>query len=231
MLRKKIMAGMTIVAVLLVPAPVFAHQETSEEKRDGLLGRVSETVETTVESTRDTTKSVVKEGVNTLQSGEMTQRERIDTRKQEIKQEISQKAEDKKQKLEGRRLAKCQNRQDAINKLIDTSATSTQSKLDRIQRFEDAIKKFYTDQSLTSESYESALADVEVKKAQAVAALEVMNDQEYKCDNVDGSNPSGEIKSLHDAKRNALGQYRDSVQNLLRVVKDAFTATKESIDE
>lgn len=231
MLRNKVLAGVTIAAVLVVPAPVLAVEGSHESERSGVLHNLEKTVESTVDTTRGVTKTVVEETTSTLQSKAATQKERIEARKAELKAEKAKRVEEKKEKLEGRRLARCQNRQEKINDLIDKSASVGQAKLARIQSFEAAIKQFYVDQSLTSESYEAAVASVDAKEAEAIAALETLDAQDYDCADADGANPSGEIRAVHDAKRESLKQYRDSVQELLRVVREAFATKKEALDE
>lgn len=228
MLRKKVLLVATIAAVLVVPAPVFAHDGSHESEHKGLLDKVEKTVEKTVDSTRDNATLNLKETKDSLKERLKAQNEQVQERKAELKQEMTKRAEETKQKLEGRRLAKCQNRQATINELMTKSTTISQAKLARIQSYEAAIKKFYEEQALTSESYDSALATADEKETQAIAALEVMSDQTYDCLAADGENPSGEIRALHDTKREALNQYRDSVKELLNVVKSAFAAKKEA---
>lgn len=228
MLRKKVLAATVIASVLILPAPVFAQGNANDDQRRGVLNFLEKTVDDTVDATSDTTTRVVRETRETISEKVTSQKERVEERKAEIRQEMSERAEKKKEKLEGRRLAQCQNRQEAINKLMMKSVDTGKAKLARIQSFEEAIKTFYAEKNLVAEGYDEAVAAADAKEAGAIAALEVMAGQTYQCSSVDGANPSGEIRAVHDGKREALKQYRDSVQTLLLTVKSSFEVKEEA---
>lgn len=230
MIRTKILAGVTIASALILPAPVFA-QESAEPSRSGLLNTVEKTVESTVDSARGATKPVAQDVANTVTERVLSKKEQVEARKVELKQEMTKRAEEKKEKLDGQRLARCQNRQSTIDELMVKSQGVGQAKLARIQSFEAALKKFYADQGLVSDSYGTATANADATEAAAIAALEVMDDRTHDCEDVDAKDPAGEIRSLREGKRNALNQYRDSVQELLKVIRAAFAAKEEAVNE
>lgn len=227
MLRKTIAVGVAVATVLTGATPVFAYANESEA-HDKIVNRVVRTVESTVRGAENTAKTTVEATDTTVQDKPGTQREQIEARKAELQEKMSQKVAERKVKLEGRRLAQCQNRQATINKLMDTSVTNGQARLQRIQRFEEGIKKFYTEQALTSESYDAVLLTVDEKEAQAIAVLDTTAAQDFDCTVVDGATPAAELRSLRESKHLALKEYRDSVKELLRVVREAFTQKLEA---
>lgn len=216
MKRTLIIPVLTAVITLAVAAPAYARDGTETTDNSG-----STTTETTVTNTDDTS-STSDSTAKTLAERLKEQRERIQEQKTELENEIKQKKEDRKEKLEGRRLAQCENRQDNINSLLDKSAALGKERLARIQAVEEGVKAFYEKQQLSSTEYDAALKAADEKQAAAIAALDVVSSENFNCDQVDGSKPSDIIHTTNEAKRTALKDYRDSVQELIRVVRQAF---------
>jgi TolA-binding protein len=226
MIRKLLMTGLAVIVAAGVTVPAYAR----ESQDDGnVIETVTQTVDDSVTTAEDATKSV-EDSAGRVRDQIKVQRQQIEDRKKELRAQIEQNKQERTEKLEGRRLAKCQNRQANINSLIDKSVGIGRERLAKIQRFEEGIKKFYVDQSLSSASYEAAVADADLKEAAAIAAIDVIADQNFECTDVDAEKPSGVIKSNHEAKKAALNAYRDSVKELLRVVKVAFTATRPAAE-
>lgn len=212
MKRTLILPILTAIVTVGIAAPAYAREGTDDTSSG--TGTVVKTTEST-----DTTTTTKTDDTNTS-STEL--RDRIEARKTELEDKLKQKLDDRKEKLEGRRLARCQNRETAINNLIDKSAALGKERLARIQAIENGVKAFYEKQQLSSTEYDAALQAADEKQAAAVAALEVVDTETFSCDQVDGANPSDTIKTTNVAKRTALKDYRDSVQQLIKVVRQAF---------
>ena len=230
MKRNMIITTAAVVVALSGSLPVLAL-EGPGSGRDESNTKVQRTMETTVERTEDGTAVVTENTETTVEDKMAAHQKRIEARKAELKERMEQKAAERKEKLEGRRLAVCENRQDNINALIKKSADTGQAKLARIQAFEAGITNFYEDQKLTSGKYTAALAAADAKEVLAEAALASMVEEEFDCTNIDAAKPSDTIKSVHETKRTALKEYRTSVQDLLKVVREAFTLQTEAQDE
>lgn len=201
------------------------------------LEGVTDRAESVTERVKQDTGSIVKEvrsavdtSVQTAEATVSSQKERIEARKAELREKLEAKAAERKERLEGRRLARCQNRQANINELMDKSANVGREKLTRIQGFEQGIKDFYVAQELSSETYDSVVADVDAKEANAIAALDTMLAWEYDCETIDGARPSEDIRLNREAKREGLKEYRDSVQALLKTVREAFTIKQQEVE-
>lgn len=226
---KNILAAVMLVTALFVPASAHAVAENTEPVREGVLPKVEKTLNSTVETVRDSAKTVAQEPIATKSERLSEQKDQVEARKAVLKAQLEERRELRKERLEGRMLAKCQNRQQVINELIDKSAKVGNAKLIRIQAFHAGIVKFYEDQSLQSDSYAAALENVTLKEGEAVAALEVMTDQNYDCEAADATDPAEAVRSVRDSKRESLKAYRDSVQELLKVANKAF-ADKNSTE-
>ncbi|MES2875871.1 MAG: hypothetical protein V4678_00200 [Patescibacteria group bacterium] len=216
-----------MAAVLSISAatPAFAlsgSQVTENTEQRGVLNRVQQTVDDTVTTTTDDTKAVV----NDVRDKVVTQKERVEQRKAELNAQLEQKSADRKQKLEGRRLAQCQNRQEKINKFIDQSETVSRKHLENVQRFEASITSFAEAKSIQSEGYVAMVADVDEKEVAAIAAIDVLAAHQFDCTMVDGVTPSSSIRQVREAKRTALHAYRDSVIQLIQTVKQEFAAAQ-----
>ena len=219
MKRTLIIPALTAVVVLGVAVPAYAHEgaETNDDN-----GGIVKTVENTVNNAEDTVTTTVDDTTKTLTERLKEQRERIEQRRAELEDELKQKKEERKEKLEGRRLARCQNREETINALLDKSVVLGKERLARIQRIEEGVKAFYEKQQLSSSDYDAVLQTVDEKEAAAVAALDVIEAEDFNCDEIDGAKPSDTIHTTHEAKRAALKEYRDSVQQLIKLVRQAF---------
>jgi hypothetical protein len=210
---------------LLGAIPVLAV--SAETDQGSLVERTRDNVRTKVESTTNEVRTTVEETESTVTDTLKSQKERIESRKSELREKLEAKAAERKERLEGRRLAQCQNRQTNINELMDKSANAGRDKLVRIQGFEQAIKDFYAKQELSSESYDAAVATVDAREAEAIAALDTMDSWQYDCEAIDGKRPTQDIQLNRQAKREGLKAYRDSVQELLKIVREAFTQKQQ----
>ena len=216
--------------IITAAAAVVLFGSTPALALEGVTDRVESVSERVEQDTKNTVKEVrstAQANVQTAEARLQSQKEQIETRKAELRERLEAKKTERKERLEGRRLAQCQNRQANINELMDKSANVGRDKLTRIQNFEQGIKDFYVAEGLSSDTYESVVADVDVKEADAIAALDTMQAWEYDCEAIDGARPSEEIRLNRQAKREGLKEYRDSVQVLLKTVREAFTAQQQ----
>lgn len=230
MLNKLIIATLAITAVLGIGQVAYATDQDGAPGRTGVLNQVERKVESTVQTVESNeptgTVTRVREEVS-------SQRQQIEDRKLELKQRLDAKAAERKERLEGRRLAQCQNRQDDINALLDRSVSNGRERLAKIQRFEEGVKAFYDKQELKSGDYEAAVAAVDDKEAAAIAALDTIAAEEFLCDEVDPAKPAETIRTTQDIKQTALKEYRQSVVDLIKVVRTALEAkqTQEPTNE
>ena len=227
MLKKLIITG-GLVGMLSVTASVsvFALDDSdrSGSSRDQLQNRVKSEVtevEREVETESERVNDRVKEQV-------IAQQEQVEDRKSELKASLEQMRAERKEKLEGRRLAMCQNRQDSINALISKSKDNGMTHLANIQRVEAGVRNFVDKKQLSSDAITAAGDIVDQKEAAAKDALAVLEQQSFSCDSVNAAKPTGELKAIREAKQSALREYRASVVDYIKVVKAAFVASVQA---
>lgn len=222
-MSRKLIIGAAGAVLLFGSTPLFALGEGSADKVNSLVERTAQTAESGTKAVTDEVRSTAEAADEKVKS----QKEQIEGRKAELREKIEARAAERKERLEGRRLAQCQNRQADINQLMGKSAELGREKLGRIQGYEQAIKDFYVKQQLSIETYEAATLAVDAKEAEAIAALDTMDAWQYDCDEIDAKRPTQDIQSNREAKRNGLKAYRDSVKELLTVVREAFTQKQQ----
>lgn len=224
---KRILAlgGLIAVAAVTSVTPAFALEdelrETSREVRSESGRRVESATRESDDKLARTTETVESNSDDLME-----RKQSLEDRKTELRERLEKKALDRKSKLEGRRLAQCQNRQDQINGLITKGTEKSQRHFANIEAFEARITTFADKKSINSEAYAAALIDVQEKKATATSAIEVMGSVPFDCVKVDGDKPADGVKTIREAKQNALRDYRDSVIQLLQAVKAEFAATQ-----
>lgn len=223
MIQKVIIVAVAAIAILAGTSPAYAERE----------GVLSETTHGATDKLESTTKTVVDDTAKTVSKVEdsvLTQKERVEAHKAELRDKLSQQAAARKEKLEGRRLAQCENRQKHINDLLDKSLANGRLQLDNIQRVQQRVTEFYAKQKLASTDYEAALVKADTAKANALATFDVMGDQTFDCQTVDGAKPSLFIQETHQAKKDALDAYRQSVIELIHVTKQAFETSHQEAE-
>lgn len=198
------------------------------ETTRSVTNEVTKTVEGTVDETTKSVRKTVEDTSGRVSERVLSQKDRIEQRRAELKEKLEMKAENRREMLEGKRLAKCQSKQAEINQLLDSSSTVGNRHLENLQRLEEKVSAFAAKKSIASETYTTALATADEKEAAAIAALEVMDTQNFDCSSVDGSDPASGVKEMRQAKRAALGAYRDSVIELIHVVKQEFAVQSQT---
>ncbi len=219
MLRKVAIAG--IITAVIVTTPAFAHDGHSHDS-------TTETDKTTSKDEKSNNKTKSKNDASDVK----TKRQERSKKSQESREfqrdndGINKKSETKKSKLEGRRLAQCENRQKNINTSMAKSNGTSKDRLIRIQQYEAKVRAFYAKQTLSSNVYDAISTKVDQSELSAIAAVDTYSKLVFDCNKTDADNPSDAIKTAGSAKRMALKQYREDVKALLKVVKQEFEASK-----
>lgn len=228
-MRKKLSLVVAAIATALCTGSVaMALENQTLRERDGAVSQVEKKDEATVKSV---TNDRVVNTTQTVSDKVTAQREQVEQRKAELRLKLEQRASERKEKLEGRRLAQCQNRQTRINELMIKSADVSQRHLENVRKFEESIRTFAAKKSIESETFISLAQEVDEKEAAAEAALEVTATQKFDCSTLDAQMPSGELKTARETKRTALQDYRESVIQLIKLVKQEFAQTQSAKEE
>jgi hypothetical protein len=222
----------SLVGVMLfgTVSPALARGEAEPgDDRGGLVKDVTDTLEDTVDDTISTVEDSVRISADSKPVEQLRQQqERIRDNRDRMKEVIAEKQEARREFLKGIKLARCENREARINRLLDTGAVIMDKQLSVIQRIEEGIKKFYVDKALSSEEYASAVAVAEEKEADAIAGIDLVKDMTFECDEADATKPSSDVKEMVSVRKQSLSEYRNAVKELLLVVKKALNAESEA---
>jgi len=135
-----------------------------------------------------------------------------------------------KLRLEGTKLKACENREKAINNILDRIAKRGERRLDVYSAIFNRVQEFYEKKGLSVSNYDTLVADVNAKKAAAQAALAQIdaNTVDFKCD---GSDPKGAAASFKDDLKvqiKALQAYKQSIKNLIMAIKTSLSESSQS---
>ena len=152
----------------------------------------------------------------------LEKREARQEKREELREKVQQLKADRTEKLEGKRQEICEKREEKINSLLSNSVKRAEKRLAFIDKVNDRLNTFYENRDLSSDDYTAASEKVAEKAGAAKAALEVMANEKFSCDKVDGEKPGLVIREVVQARNNAMKEYREAVRELLQVVREAF---------
>src|SRR3989344_3582309 len=106
------------------------------------------------------------------------------------KKQLESSRENAKLRLEGDKLKACENREKAINNILDRIAKRGERRLNVYNSIFERVQAFYEKKNLSVSNYDELVADVKAKKAAAEEAVKAAGAKEvdFKCD---GSDPKG----------------------------------------
>ncbi|MEX1995371.1 MAG: hypothetical protein WD887_01175 [Candidatus Saccharimonadales bacterium] len=147
-------------------------------------------------------------------------------RKEAVKAEVEERREAAKTRLEAAKLRACQNREKAIQNIMARINDRGEKHIVLFTKIADRVKAFYVDKGLTADNYDELVAQVEVKKAAAEAAVASLqsSDVQFKCDSEDPKGTALVFKDLLKQEIDALKAYRTAVKNLIVAVAQAQKA-------
>ncbi len=168
---------------------------------------------------------------DSLQERQAKIQERIEERQKKLEERFNERRTKIEEKLAGKRLERCERLETRINNLLDRSVERSRDKLAVFQRIEEGVKEFYVNKGLSAEGYEAALANADAKEADAIAAIDAMAEQNFECDEAESSNPGEMISEAAHTRHEALKAYRESIKELIKVVKQALEDSSNSDDD
>ena len=121
-----------------------------------------------------------------------------------------------KLRLEGTKLKACENREKAINNILDRIAKRGERRLDVYSAIFNRVQEFYEKKGLSVSNYDTLVADVNAKNV------------DFKCD---GSDPKGAAASFKDDLKvqiKALQAYKQSIKNLIMAIKTSLSESSQS---
>jgi hypothetical protein len=150
-------------------------------------------------------------------------KQNAEQRKQEALARAEQQRAAAKTRLEEAKLRACQNRERAIQNIMARISDRGQKHLDLFTKIADRVKAFHEDKGLNAENYDALVAEIDAKKAEAQAAVDVLksSDLTFDCESED---PKGTVTAFKDMTKDmidALQAYRTAVKDLIVAVAKA----------
>lgn len=143
----------------------------------------------------------------------------------EVRQEV------RREKLNEKKIAVCENRQEKINAAMVKMVDRSQKHFDRITNIYEISTSFYTQKGLTVAGYETLIANVEAAKAAASAANEYLSAAPKLLCESDG--PQADLQAFRNArldKVKAFNAYRDDVKTLVKAIRDVAKAAEPTTE-
>ncbi|MBI2007938.1 hypothetical protein HYU82_02850 [Candidatus Saccharibacteria bacterium] len=134
-------------------------------------------------------------------------------------------------RLEGAKLKACENREKAINNILDRLAKRGERRLNVYSTIADRVQAFYEKKGLSLSNYDALLADVNDKKVAAQAAVDEIkaaDDVDFACD---GTDPKGAVAGFKEdlkAEINALHAYQQSIKDLIVAIKTSISSLNQT---
>jgi len=156
----------------------------------------------------------------------LERREQVQDKRQETRNKIQTKRDEAKVRICEAKEKVLTNRTTSLTRVVTTIE-------EKFTNIVEGVKAFYTEKGLTVENYDELLADIDVKKAAADAALAsaTANAEAFTCDSDDPKGQLTQFRQDMQAVKKALNDYKQSIRNLIVAVKTASSANGEEANE
>ena len=134
-----------------------------------------------------------------------------------------------KLRLEGAKLKVCENRERAINNILDRIARRGEKRLEVYDKIFERVQDFYTRKGLSLSNYDELIAQANAKKSAAQATLETIKTKEvnFACDGTDPKGAAASFKTDLRAEIKAIHEYKQSIRDLITAIKTAVSNTAD----
>lgn len=146
---------------------------------------------------------------------------------------LEQETQQKVKKLKDKQLKACQNREQAIQRIMARISDRGIKQLDVLTTASDRVQTYHETHGLAAKNYDALLATVNTHKVLAEDAVATAHQTSFAFD-CEGDNPKGTAKLFKDDLRNQnerLNEYRNAIKNLMNAVRSAQSTTAEEVRE
>lgn len=220
--KRTIILGI-VISLLAIPAVANAHDGEHDETTEA--GHSSTTTPTPTPkaspSTRPSSKSVEQYKVKLQQQLEKAANER--------RASIGENTAAAKVKLDDSKRKICETHEEKINTIIDNMSKRRQNAFNRITQVATAVEAFYVKKQLSIANYDELVGKVDAAKVAAANAMTAQ--QAAPTIDCSGEHPKSDVtdfKLKRASSTDAMSIYRQTVKDLVKAVKTAAEAAKES---
>lgn len=157
-------------------------------------------------------------------------RQEIETKRQTIEQKVAEKKAAIAEKLSGQRAERCAQKQDAINRVLDTRTSAAQRHFDKFKAIQDKLQAFVTDKELNVENASAMELIMNDKQASAQAAIDAVNAANFDCASADAAAPGRIVMEQIATAKQALKDYRTAIKDYAVAVRTAATPPSSSTE-
>ncbi|HEY5550063.1 MAG TPA: hypothetical protein VIK37_02600 [Candidatus Saccharimonadales bacterium] len=135
-----------------------------------------------------------------------------------------------KLRLEGAKLKACENRERAVNSILDRIANRGERRLNVYSAIFQKVQDFYVKKGISLSNYDALVAEVNAKKEAAQAAVDAIKAEQvdFTCDGTDPKGVAAGFKEDLKAEIKALHDYQQSIKNLIVAVKTAIADSNQN---
>lgn len=211
-MRKNIFVSLVLAATLAVGIA----QTSQALETETILQSVVSRVEGEVQSATDTATE---------------RRQEIETKRQEIEQKVAEKKAAIAEKLSGKRAERCAQRQDTINRVLDTRTSAAQQHFAKFKAIQDKLQAFVTDKDLNVENASALELIMNDKQANAQAAIDAVGATDFDCASADATAPGAIVMDQIAAAKQALKDYRAAIKDYAVAIRSAAISDDSSSNE
>lgn len=224
MKKPLILLSLSLCAVVL--AGSWQAVSARAESNDGISSTGLESTETSLTAQREQLREAQKQAAQQKVEAE---KEKLEAERQKAAEERERLADEKKTEAKKK---VCQNRENAIKKIIERTATNGQHHYDMITKVYTNVKTFATKKNidLTGADFATLVTNID---AAATAAQTAINDAKtagdgFSCDTGAPKSAASVFLAAKKAQAAALKAYRDAVKQLLVAVKSSVQKADSS---
>lgn len=168
------------------------------------------------------------QGVETRVQTVEERRQEIDAKRQEIERKVAEKKAAIAEKLSGQRAERCAQKQDTINRILDTRTSAAQRHFDKFKAIQDKLQAFVVDKELSVENASALELIMNDKQTEAQAAVDAAVATDFDCLNTDAAAPGRIVVEQIATVKQALKDYRTAIKDYAVAVRTAATPPTEN---
>ena len=224
MKKSLILLSLSLCAVVVASSwNAVSARATSDE--DGVSSSGLESTESGLQQQRSALSDAQKRA----------ERERLEAEKERLeaeKEKLQEAQEKRDQKIADAKKKVCQNREKAIKKIMERTATNGKHHYDMITKVYENVKSFATKKNVDLATYSSEVKNIDDAAVAAMTAIEAVKTagSEFTCDSTTPKSAAAAFLAAKKAQAAALKAYRDAVKQLLVAVKSSVQKSESSTE-
>jgi len=129
-------------------------------------------------------------------------------------------------KLKDRSLERCQNRERVISNVMTRVGDRGEKQISVIQSIQQKVQNFYVEKDISTDGYDTLVANVEAKKQAATNEVNRVRTltRSFSCGSDDPKGTATQFKTQATAQSSSVGEYKNAVHDLIVEIKTSIGA-------